>query len=226
MMTSYKEEDKTLATATHSSLEGGRGDFDSGDYEIQRLEVVQGMGKLSKDRRFHLGDLVLMREHIIPQPVKVTVFGFNKFFVQNIAYQEGVFPQEFDTKEEVLASGGNLDKGKKAGEDTNNFVDNARLIVALELPPELAGVPGVLEFEDKLVVKAEMKLRGKAYSENIRHLNTTEMPLKKKGKLISSKRGTLSVEEVKSGNFDIQVPIFKLSGDNTDAYVEFLRSVF
>lgn len=230
-MTSYvrdTQETATLPAVVPPSIpfEGGRGDFDQGDIEIPRLEIVQGVGDLSADRRFHRGDLVLMREFSIPQPVKLTVFSYEKSFVQNIKFEDGIFPKEFATKEEVFAAGGNLDKGKKAGDDPNNFVMSARLRVAIELPNELVEVPGTLEFEDKFIARAMWKVRGMAYTSIIRRLNLVDAPLQLKGKCVSSKWGLLTVETKHAGIFKVEVPSIEFQGDNSDEYLTFLRKVF
>jgi len=209
----------------HNPLEGGRGDYGIDDIEIPRLDVVHNVGDLSS--KFTPGELVLMREFVLPQPVRLTVFGHTKYYVQNSEYEEGTRKQEFDTWEQILSSGGNLLRNKKAGEDNYNFLPAARLYLAIELPPELVEtVPGVMETEGRFIARAIWKVQKIAYSQIVRRINLVEAPLRLKNQFISSKTFDLRVERQKYGKHWVQVPDMKVVGNNSEEYVTFLRKVF
>lgn len=229
---------KEVATSSHyKPIEGGSGDFDINDIEIPYLAIVGGNGALSRDRRFHAGDIVLMKEFMIPQPARMTVFAFRNYFVQNLKYEEGVRPASFPTKEAVIASGGNFDERKEPGSDPNNFVRAGELTVAIELPQELGlTIPGVLDFETgdpggvgsdfKYVARAKWSVKGSNYKSIIRRLNLIEGPLKLKNKTIATVFGDVTTANTKKGDFWVQVADFAMKGQNSQAYLDFLRSVF
>lgn len=209
--------------------EGGHGDFDSRDIEIPYITIAHGQSKFVKQdkaRKFHPGDLVLMKEYIIPAPMRCTCFGWDKYFTQNLDIESGEIPARFNSKEEVMKSGGNLNEFVKPGTDPDNFIPQAEIRFAIELPEDLAMmVPGVLPYEGRYICRVKWTAKGRNYTSLIGRFNLVAGPLRLQGKSIAYKFGDITVEEKGKKNPSF-VADFSPKGDNSPEYVEFLRSIF
>jgi hypothetical protein len=214
-----------------SQNEGGHGDHDTRDIEIPYITIAQGQSKLLKQdklRRFHAGDLVLMKEYVIPAPMRCTIFGWDKYFCQNLDIESNEIPIRFNTKDEVLKSGGNLNEFVKPGEDPDNFMPQAEIRIAVELPEDLAMVvPGVLPYEGRFICRVKWTTKGRNYTSLIGRLNLVAGPLRleKPPRSIAYKYGDITVEEKGKKNPSF-VADFAPKGNNTPEFVEFLRSIF
>lgn len=214
-----------IVTADHyGPLEGGRGDFDQSEIQIPRLSVVHGVGELASS--FNPGSLVYNREVLLPQPLPVTIFGFKKFYIANTEYDPEVRQVRLNSKEEVIAAGGNFDIGKAPGEDPDNFKAGADFFLALEVPETLAHIPGTIDFEDKFIVRAIFTLQKTAYTKNIQRINFVESALRLRKLTIPSQSWSLKVTREKLRVNFVQMPKFEAAGINSTEFVEFLRTIF
>lgn len=89
------------------------GDFDASDISFPRLQVAQGVGPLSDTH--NKGDIVLDGDAVIGGPkmdqVDFTVLRIAKMYEENVPFGGDEVPRLVESKEQVLALGGNTDWG-------------------------------------------------------------------------------------------------------------------
>ena len=168
------EEQQVVTQDNFNPLEGMHGDYSSKEILRPKLDIVHGVGELSNI--FEPGSLVYNREMALITPIKtnegpkpgtpigVTIFGSQKFFVQNIGFDPDVKPAIFYSEDDVLKSGGNITPGVKVDEDPDNFLPGAILTAVVKLPEDKSHALGAIDFEDVFYAPVTWTIKKSAYT--------------------------------------------------------------
>lgn len=224
MRDSLSQNPETAVALPMTPLEGAHGEFDPNETLVPRLNIVHGVGDLVDS--FAQGSVVYNRETELQQPLKLTIFGYKKFWIQNIKFNKEVKPVKYYSLEDVVKSGGNVNDKVKEDEDPNNFRPGLDTLLAIELPIEQADLPGSIDFEDKFYARALWVIQKTTYNNVIRQLNFVNLGLDKRGLSIASQSWTMRVERKQLTNNKVYLPKLTAGNLHKPEFVEFLRAIF
>jgi hypothetical protein len=214
-------------TSPYSGVSDGgiEGEFDSNDFRLPQLKIVNGSGKLSQE--YNQGTLLYADEqlwgppdikepknnptmHLVP--VKVV-----KQWRQNLTQDEvegGMMPQVVATKEQAEALGGST---VWINNEKPRWAPSAKIIFLLEEPKDCnhPGFSTVLDGTNW--APAVYYSSGTAYNESAKAIfNASQMSLKEAGRIVLHKKiWTMQVVKKPAGKFFVFVPSLKLLREET-----------
>lgn len=215
-------------------LGGLHGEFSMLDRSMPQLKIIQNVGALSAKFPQNKGDILYGTDTFLPKPVRITFYGAQKLYQQNLAFEEGSFPKVYETSEQVEQAGGNLQQFVRAGHDDMNFVPIIMATVVAELPApstpkskknhEVLPVDGAFEYNGSSYVAAIYVARGTAFRALAGRLVGVRTQMQSARKQLAHFKFTLDSAYQKVGAFFVYVPVItRLPELNSDEFVSYLR---
>lgn len=199
---------------------GLQGDFDSTDFKIPQLKVVNGSGELSE--KFNQGSLLYAGVMLWPPPnpqddAKNPVMRFvplqiQKQFRENLSKEqqdEGLMPRVVNSLAEVKALGGDTRwiNGQKP-----SWSPSAKCILLLEHYEGCEHEGFSENLDEKTWAKCVLYAAGTTYNHFVKTiLDAASVSLKENNRIVLHARvWTLQIKKVKAGNFTVFVPAPKI----------------
>ena len=221
--------DDSPTDVQHHDASGGmalgevQGEVDQKDVLIPYLNLVHGTGRLSK--AFPKGTWVYGSDLKIAeadQPLSLTVMSIRKFYEDwNADYVAGEKLNTYQTLDEVRAAG-------RTTEWVGKTKPTARPVAVLTLlikqPEDVDSPRFSYAFDGNLYAPAMWYVRSTAYPAAKKVFSAAGIDLKSKG-LLKGEFTVFSTERNAGGN-DVFVPQMSLTGENSDEFVEFIKTNF
>jgi hypothetical protein len=214
-------------------LGGLHGEFSMLDRSMPQLKIIQNVGALSAKFPQNKGDILYGTDTFLAKPVKITFYGAQKLYQQNLAFEEGAFPKVYETSEQVEQAGGNLQPFVKAGRDDMNFVPIIMATVVCELPAsskskknhsEITPVDGAFSYNGGTYAAGIYVARGTAFRALAGRLVGVRTQMQSAGKQLAHFRFTFDSAYQKVGAFFVYVPVItRLPELNSDEFVSYLK---
>ncbi|MCH7228590.1 hypothetical protein [Haloferula sp. A504] len=192
------------------------GEFNSEDFIIPKLHLVQAVGPLSE--KFTPGQIVYNKEEVISdgtEPVNLTVLRIRKRYQENLPWGGDELPRVFDTLEEVRAAGGWIDWRDN---ERPPFSPILHALVLIRSPFEENPL-FPYEFEGKAYGLALWTLRGVSFTRAGKSIITASQFALKDGLHLGS--WSLTSKRDKVGMNFIHVPVLRHEARNGEEFCSF-----
>lgn len=223
------EQENLPATRVEGGSELGvcEGDLTPGDLRLPRLQLVYGVGRLSKD--YNPGSLILGDDNLLVEkgkPLRVIILHamwYWKEYLSGATYQPGKMPRSYRTVDEVKANGGTTAWEGSTGPTFNRALQMRLLIQQPE--GVLCSLFGGFDIAGKAYAPAVWDVDKSAYRRvGPVVLAAAQFSLRQRG-LISGLFEIVTKSEQIKDNLTV-VPTMKLVGHNSDDAIAQIKALF